>query len=151
MTNPFAGDDPFDVTAGGGDPFDDEDPFDTQRDNFPNADWVVNRLLLLWPTEILHDLKGSTGNYDAIVCRVAVLDGEPTENMPKIPCVIEPFRFNADSIIRDLKYLIGTGRPKLARVGEKPSKANAKIMARFLTEPSTQDIAAARAYLKTHK
>jgi len=149
MTNPFD-EDPWDTTAGADDPFADDDPFEKQRDNFPNADWVVNRLLLLWPTEVLTGLKGTTGDYSAIVCKVAVLDGEPTEDMPKIPCVIEPFRFNADSIIRDLKHLIG-GKPKLARVSEKPSKANAKIMARFLTEPSAEDMALARTFLKTYK
>lgn len=147
MSNPFA-EDPFD-TGDSGDPFGDEDPFDAQRDSFPNVEWVVGRLVLVWPSEI-KPMKGESGDYLTAVCRVAVLDGEPTQDMPKIPCQIEPFRFNSESCVNDLKHLVGSRKPKLARVAEKPSKKNKLIMARFFDAPSDQDKVHAREYMKAH-
>lgn len=148
MSNPFdAPGDPWDATAiDGDDPFGDEDPFDKARDTFPKVDWLIDRLILIWPSEIVH-LNGDNGPYDAVEGRIAVLDGETTEDMPKIPCEIVPFRFNSDSIIKDVKHLIGSNKPKLARVTEKPSKRNKLIMARFLTAPSEEDRTLARKYL----
>lgn len=149
MTNPFADDfevNPFDAD----DPF--EDDFENARDNFPNADWVIDRLLLVWPQELLKDIPGNTGNtYDSMVCRIVVLDGPPTDDMPKIPIEIVPFRFNADGIIADLKHLVGGKKAKLARLREKPSKPNPKIMARYFAAPEDADIAKAREYMKAHK
>lgn len=147
MSNPFA-EDPFDAGSAD-DPFGDEDLFDAQRDSFPNMEWVIGRLVLVWPTEI-KSVKGDNGDYLTAVCRVAVLDGEPTQDMPKIPCEIEPFRFNSESCINDLKHLVGATRPKLARVAEKPSKKNKLIMARFFDAPSDQDKVRAREYMKAH-
>lgn len=152
MTNPFdTAEDPWDTTAGADDPFADDDPFDKARDSFPNADWVMDRLLLIWPTELLTDLKGNTGTYSSMVCRIVVLDGNPTEDIPKIPYEIEPFRFNSDGIISDLKHLVGARRPKLGRLRETPSKANPKIMARFLGAPDKSDQDIALRYMKAHR
>ena len=138
------------VDTGAADPFGDDDPFDSARDSFPNAEWVIDRLVLVWPMELLTGLKGNTGNlYDSMVCRIVVLDGPATEDMPKIPCEIVPFRFNADGIISDLKHLVGSSKPKLARVKETPSKANPKIMARFFAAPDDADKGVARKYLAT--
>jgi hypothetical protein len=153
--NPFeTADDPWEATTAEANPFDDDEPlFDTQRDTFPNVEWVIGRLLLIWPTEFMAEgILGDSGNrFYPMVCRIAVLDGETTDNLPKIPMEIEPFRFNAESIARDLKHLLGKNRPKLARIAEKPSKKNKSVMARFLAAPDDADIALATKYMKSHR
>lgn len=132
--------------ARGEDPFGD-DPFDSTRETFPTVEWVIGRLVLIYPEEIL-DLKNKSGEpYQAVSCRVVVLDGETTEDIPKVPYVIEQMRFNSDSIIGEVKRLIGKGRPNLSRVNETPSKRNEKIMARFLSAPTDEDKRVARRYL----
>jgi len=152
MTNPFD-DDPWasEATAiDGDDPFGDEDPFDNQRDGFAKVEWLIQpeRLVLMWPLEIKH-LQGDNGPFDAIECRLVVLDGPTNENIPTIPYEILPFRFNSESIVNDLKHLIGSRKPKLARVHSQPSKRNKLVPARFLTAPTEEDRTLARKYMAT--
>ena len=150
--NPFETEDPWEATTAEANPFGDED-FETQRDSFPSVEWVINRLVLIWPTEFMAEgIVGDSGNrFYPMVCRVAVLDGPVTDDLPKIPMEIEPFRFNAESIANDLKHLLGKNKPKLARVAEKPSKKNKTVNARFLAAPEDADIEVARAYMKSHR
>ena len=150
--NPFETEDPWEATTAEANPFD-EDDFEPQRDTFPNVEWVLERLVLIWPTEFMAEgIVGESGNrFYPMVCRIAVLDGKTNDNLPKIPMEIEPFRFNAESIVNDLKHLLGKNRPKLARVTEKQSKKSKTVMARFLAAPDDADIATARAYMKSHR
>jgi hypothetical protein len=76
-----------------------------------------------------------------------------TEDIPRVPIVINEFRLNGDQFKNALEYLINAPkpRPKLARIGQAQSRVNKNVMARFFVAPSTEDEELARKFLAQRK
>lgn len=151
MTDPFATPAPVAAAAPAADPFGEQtDPFDTPRQTLPNLDWLVGRLCLIYPSKKLTGLKSKSGgaDYEAVVADVYVLDGAITEFVPAVPGKIEDFRFNGENFVPELERSIGTGRPKLFRIAEQPSRPNPKVMTRFPDRDVTEgDKVLAKAFM----
>lgn len=98
-----------------------EDAFDDATGaDFTRISDVDGRSMVVWALE-LDKAKGNDGEpYDYVQAEVIVLDGEDTEKVT----VGELFeiRFTTDSIVRQLKKNLASGRPRLGRVSSMKSR-----------------------------
>jgi len=136
----------------------DNDPFDSATSEYLTMDDLatggpghktdapVGRLLIIWAQGMRTDLPGTNGTYDAVEARYVVLDGDTTEKIDTIPCVVTDGLFSAGQFVSKLKHRVG-GKPLLGRVDSRPSTRNKKVLAYGFADPTETDKKLAREYL----
>jgi hypothetical protein len=90
-----------------------EDPFSLARSGFVKMDDLEDRHILVFPHEVgsrESNIKGQDGEYEYVVCDVIVLDGEVTDMIDEVPCVLEDFQLSGVSVVGVLK-------PKIKKSG----------------------------------
>lgn len=147
--------DPFGQASGTtatADPFGGVDPFTSASATFPAILDLEDCLVLLWPIKHLTGLKSKMGNdtYEAMECRIVVLDGTPKANLAgqPLPQEIQNLRVIGSAIVPQLvgqRLVLGRVESfvsetfKTARGGGQPGAK--------LAPPSDEDKVKARTYL----
>lgn len=141
------------MTSADTDLFDEDlDDFDEARSAFVKMDDLEGRLLLVHPQdtgERESNLPGQAGKmYKYVITDVVVLDGEITEMIDEVPMVLDGFQLTGQTIVGQLEPKIRKGRKVLGRLTKKPAQQRGFSPAWVLADPTDEDKAKARAYLK---
>jgi hypothetical protein len=147
--NPFGQAAPAATT---GDPFGGVDPFTSASATFPAILDLEDCLILLWPTKHLTGLVSKMGDnkeYEAMECRIVVLDGTPINNLAgqPLPQEIQNLRVIGSAIVPQLvgqRLVLGRVESFQSDRFKKGSKG-AK-----LAPPTDDDKVKARVYLAHH-
>lgn len=118
--------------------------------------FLIGRLLIVWPQSIEHFEEGRNGAYDAVKCRLALLDGPPIEGFedavpPTIPAEMSEAMFHAGNCVRVLKRRIDAGKfgPVVQRMDRKSVKGG--NYAYGFVQASPEEVEQAKAYLRARK
>jgi hypothetical protein len=138
------------------DPFGGKDPFRKAKATFAGILDIEGCLALFYPLEHLRDLPSNIGDpYDAVVCDIVVLDGEPKEAIEydALPHKIRKMRVVGSAIVPQLTPDVPDANGKgggmvLGRVTSYKSERFKKgAPGAKLTEPTEEDAVVARKYL----
>lgn len=127
------------------------DPFSDANDAFVKVEHLKGRLVLVSPKEMgqrASTMRGQEGKmYDYVETETVVLDGETTDLIPTIPCVLDGFQWSGAAVVPQLKAKIASQGMVLGRAGGKPSATKGFGDANILMAPTEDDKVIARAYI----
>jgi hypothetical protein len=133
----------------------DVDPFVDASDAWVKVEHLKGRLVLVTPTAVgqrASTMRGQEGKmYDYVETETVVLDGEPTDLLPTIPCVLDGFQWAGSAVVPQLKSKVGTGRMVLGRANSKPSQTKGFGDANVLSAPTDEDKVVARAFIDSRE
>jgi hypothetical protein len=132
--------------------FGEDEDFDLARSGYVKMDDLLNRLLLIKPTD--HGTRESKekgqSDYEYVVCDVTVLDGPTTDMIDEVPGTLEDFQLSGVNVVNTLKPKLKRGGRVLGRLAQHKAQGRSTL-AWHLDEPTPADVAATKAYLKAKR